>query len=185
MMTVGQCLIYESIHFYYSAKRKRIVTELAVLAVVVGGVIGLGILIKCSSSSDSECAEFTTYWFGLIMAIVSCFRYGAQASTFGAVVKTRNASSISPSMTAGALFGSLAWVVYSVLAGDPYYLASGLAGTVSCLIQIVLLVKYPRFHVVDDASSDDKADANRITVAPTSIGSSPRRQETELETLPE
>jgi uncharacterized protein with PQ loop repeat len=144
MMTVGQCTIYESIHFYYSKRRWRIARELALLTLLVSATIGTGILIKCTSSTRNECRAFVTYWFGLVMAIVSCLRYGAQAYSFGEVIRTKNAASISPAMTYGALFASLAWTVYSVLAGDPYYLASGLAGVVSCILQIALLLKYPR-----------------------------------------
>jgi uncharacterized protein with PQ loop repeat len=144
MMTVGQCVIYESIHFYYSHHRRRIVLELVALSVIVAGVLGTGIFFKCVFSNRDECSAFVTYWFGLIMAIISCFRYGAQAYTVGSVIRKKNAASISPSMTMGAMFASLAWTVYSLLAGDPYYLASGLAGVASCFLQIILLLKYPR-----------------------------------------
>ena len=143
MMTVGQCVIYESIHLYYSRRKFAIIRELLLITFTVSFIIGIGILIRCLSNSN-ECSSFVDQWFGLIMAIVSCARYGAQASTFVTVIKTRNAFTISPPMTAGALFGSLAWTIYSILAGDPYYLASGLAGTISCLIQIYLIFKYPR-----------------------------------------
>lgn len=144
MMTVGQCVVYESIHFYYSLNRRRIVIELATLAVVVSAVLGIGIVIKCALSNEYECKQFVTEYFGLIMAIISCFRYGAQAYTFRSVIRTKNSASISPSMTFGALFASVTWTAYSILAGDPYYLASGLAGTISCSLQILLLLKYPR-----------------------------------------
>lgn len=144
MMTVGQCVIYESIHFYYSKNRRRVVRELVCVTLIVGGALGAGILFKCAFSSRDECSRFTTFWFGIVMAVISCVRYGAQAYTVFEVVRTKNCGSISPSMTFGALFASLAWTAYSVLAGDPYYLASGLAGTASCILQIFLLVKYPR-----------------------------------------
>ena len=143
MMTVAQCVVYESIHLYFSKRKFRIIRELLLITFVVGFVIGLGIMIRCLTNS-SECSSFVDQWFGIVMAIVSCARYGAQASSFGTVFRTKNSFSISPPMTAGALFGSLAWTIYSILAGDPYYLASGLAGTVSCLVQIFLLLKYPR-----------------------------------------
>ena len=144
MMTVGQCVIYESIHIYYSTDRKRIFRELAIVTLIVIVAIAIGPLIKCLTASN--CSAFVTDWFGLIMAIISCVRYGAQSSTFFTVIKTRNAASISPTMTAGALFASLAWTVYSILAGDVYYLASGLAGTVSCISQIILLFMFPRIQ---------------------------------------
>jgi len=144
MMTVGQCLVYESIHLYYSKRRSLIVKELVLITLIVGFFIGIGPLIRCTTTDGGDCGEFVTEWFGLIMAIVSCIRYGSQASTFWTVFKTRNSFPISPPMTAGALFGSLAWTIYAILAGDPYYLASGLAGLVSCIIQIILLAKYPR-----------------------------------------
>ena len=142
IMTVGQCVVYESVHLYFSTTRWRIVRELVGLAVIVACAMGIGPLFRCPFTSN--CSPFVTEWFGIVMAVISCVRYGAQASTFGRVIKSRNAASISPYMTGGALFGSLAWVVYATLAGDPYYLASGLAGTLSSLGQIVLLVKFPR-----------------------------------------
>lgn len=172
MMTVGQCVIYESIHFYYSNNRLRIVRELLGLTLIVGGVLGVGILIKCAFSTRDECSLFTTFWFGLIMGIISCVRYGAQIYTFFDVVRSKNSASISPAMTFGALFASLAWTAYSLLAGDPYYLASGLAGTVSCILQIVLLMKYPRILKVPSVSTT-KSDTSEITCTsqnPTIIG---------------
>jgi len=116
------------------------------MAVAVGTAVGIGPLVKCPITVD--CSDFVTQWFGLVMAIVSCLRYGAQAASFGEVIRTRNAASMSPYMTAGAMLGSSAWTLYALLAGDPYYLASGLAGMVSCFGQIFLLKKYPRTQPV-------------------------------------
>ena len=178
MMTVGQCVVYESIHFYYSKRRWRIVRELAAITFVIGGVLGVGILIKCSFSTRAECSSFVTYWFGLIMAITSCVRYGAQAYSTGEVVRTKNAASISPSMTFGALFASLVWTLYSVLAGDVYYLASGLAGTASCLLQIFLLWKYPRvFKLPSESDKSIRSD--------TSVGRAEGTSEVELQRPPQ
>jgi solute carrier family 50 protein (sugar transporter) len=164
MMTVGQCVVYEGIHLYYSKRRSSILKELGIIALIVGFLIGIAPLIRCTTRDD-DCSEFVRDWFGLIMAIVSCFRYGAQASTFVTVIKTKNAFPISPPMTAGALFGSLAWTIYSILAGDPYYLASGLAGTVSCIIQIFLLYKYPRIR-----PSEFMIELPKVTSIPNSKG---------------
>lgn len=148
MMTVGQCSVYLMVHWYYSKSRRAILRELIFMTIAVGAAIGIGPLFKCPISVD--CSDFVTEWFGLVMAVVSCLRYGAQAVSFGEVIRTRNASSMSPHMTAGAMFGSSAWTVYSLLAGDPYYLASGLAGVLSCTGQIILLKKYPRDRPVAD-----------------------------------
>jgi uncharacterized protein with PQ loop repeat len=152
MMTVSQCSIYLSVHWYFSKNRRAIVRELTLMALAVGFSIAIGPLVKCPISVD--CSDFTTEWFGLVMAIVSCLRYGAQAASFREVVSTKNSASISPYMTAGALFGSAAWTLYALLAGDPYYLASGLAGLLSCIGQVVLLIKYPRsFEKVSNSNS--------------------------------
>ena len=159
MMTVGQCIVYESVHLYYSKNRGAILREVFILSVLVGGTIAVGPLFRCPWMAD--CSDFVTEWFGLIMAIVSCVRYSAQSSTFIQVVRTRNAASISPYMTAGALFGSLAWSVYSLLAGDAYYLASGLAGTLSSLVQIYLLWRFPRLQ------SDGKISKENTELSPT------------------
>lgn len=155
MMTVGQCVIYEAVHFKYSRNRVGITRELLGLALSVAVAIGVGPLFKCPFVSD--CKYFVREWFGLIMAIVSCVRYSAQASTFLQVIRTRNAASISPYMTAGAMFGSLAWSVYSLLAGDVYYLASGLAGTLSSTIQIFLLMRYPRLQANIKTAKEDSS----------------------------
>jgi uncharacterized protein with PQ loop repeat len=153
MMTVGQCIIYESVHCFYSKNPRAIFRELFGLSFLVSGAIAVGPLFKCPWTAD--CSSFITDWFGLIMAIVSCVRYSAQSSTFIQVVRTKNAASISPYMTAGALFGSLAWSVYSLLAGDAYYLASGLAGTLSSLIQIYLLWRFPRVQLSEKISKEN------------------------------
>jgi uncharacterized protein with PQ loop repeat len=146
MMTVGQCVIYLIIHLYYSPNRLSIIKEFVCISVIIGASLGIGPLIRCNlpGSSSSECSRFGTEWFGIVMAAVSCVRYGAQSSTFYTVIKTRNSASISPWMTAGALVASAVWCVYSILAGDPYYLASGLAGVFSCVAQIALLLIFPR-----------------------------------------
>lgn len=148
IMTVAQSSAYLGVHLYFSRHQSRIVREFVVLVFLIATAMAAGLFVGCVILD--QCLEFTIQWFGVVMAIVSCFRYGAQAITFRQVVSSRNAASISPAMTAGALFGSLAWSAYSILAGDPYYLASGLAGTLSCLVQVLLLAKYPRRR--DDAS---------------------------------
>lgn len=147
IMTVAQCLVYLSIHIFYSTTRFRIFREFVILLIIVVLSLAVGPLFGCFFST-MPCSTFATEWFGLVMAIVSCVRYSAQSVTFYQVVHTKCSASISPAMTMGALFGSLAWTVYSILAGDPYYLASGLCGTVSCLIQIFFLIKYPHVLVV-------------------------------------
>lgn len=151
IMTVAQCAVYLGIHVWYSKTRLQILREFFVLAFIVAFSIAIGPTVRCLMVKD--CLDFVTPWFGLVMAIVSCARYGAQSSTLLRVIKTRNAASISPYMTGGALFGSLAWTVYSVLAGDAYYLASGLAGVLSCVAQILVLTRYPR--IFDSPSPAD------------------------------
>ena len=73
------------------------------------------------------------------------------------VVRSRNAASISPLMTAGAMFASLAWIFYSVLAGDVYYLAISVAGLVSCCAQVCCLLRYARFQVAQDCDVEGDA----------------------------
>jgi uncharacterized protein with PQ loop repeat len=184
MMTVGQCVIYESIHYYYSKQRWRIVRELVFITLIVGGTLGIGILFKCAFCTKQECSSFVTFWFGLVMAIISCVRYGAQAYSTGDVIRTKNAGSISPAMTFGALFASLAWTFYSVSAGDVYYLASGLAGTASCLLQLFLLWKYPRILKVPSQMGKLDSSETSSVVNASIVGRDGGRGEIELEQRP-
>jgi uncharacterized protein with PQ loop repeat len=147
VLTLIQNGIYEFVHLKYSRKRKRIATEFFSLLFAVIISMGIGPGVKCAVHT-SECESFTIQWLGIVMAIVACMRYGSQAATFGRVVRTKNAASISPPMTAGAMFSSAIWTWYSLLVGDPYYLASGLAGLLSCSIQIVFLIMFPRIMPV-------------------------------------
>lgn len=164
MMTVGQCSIYLSVHWYFSKNRRAILREVIIMAVAVGTAVGIGPLVKCPITVD--CSDFVKQWFGLVMAIVSCLRYGAQAASFGEVIRTRNAASMSPYMTAGAMLGSSAWTLYALLAGDPYYLASGLAGVLSCSGQVFLLKKYPRTQPVSGDKKHYGSSTNRIVMPP-------------------
>ena len=164
IMTVAQCIVYLCVHVYYSSNRFRIFQELLILSLVVAFAIAGGSVIGCFFVA---CSVFVTQWFGLVMAVVSCVRYGAQSFTLFTVIHTKNSGSISPAMTAGALFGSLAWTAYSILAGDPYYLASGLAGTLSCCLQILLLLKYPRITPI--AHEQAIKSTELVTVPPPEI----------------
>ena len=140
IMTVFQSLIYESFHIHYN--HSETLKELFGLIILSAISLLIAPIIKCSI--DPDCSGFTTQWIGLIMAIISCLRYGSQAVTFYGVYKAKNAFSISPPMTVGAFMGSLAWSIYSILAGDPYYLSSGIAGLFSCAVQFYFLLIYPR-----------------------------------------
>ena len=142
IMTIFQSLIYESFHIYYNHTRSQTLKELFGLIILSAISLLIAPIIKCSI--DPDCSDFTTQWIGLIMAIISCLRYGSQAATFYDVYKAKNAFSISPPMTIGAFMGSLAWSIYSILAGDPYYLSSGIAGLFSCTVQFYFLLIYPR-----------------------------------------
>jgi uncharacterized protein with PQ loop repeat len=144
-LSVGQSTIYLGVHFVYSRDRSAIVRQLLTHSIVIGGSIGAGPLFACSFASD--CSSFVRDWFGIVMTIVSCVRYSAQSSTFLEVVRSRNSASISPLMTAGATFASLAWIFYSVPAGDVYYLVISVAGLISCCTQVFCLLRYPRFQV--------------------------------------
>lgn len=143
VLTLFQNGSYELIHYHYSTKRHAIAVEFGTLLALLVVSMGSGPAVKCCISSDG-CEDFTMEWFGVVMAIISCARYGSQASTFARVIRTRNSGGISPPMTAGAMFSSAVWTVYSLLKGDPYYLASGIAGLSSCVGQIILLSIYPR-----------------------------------------
>jgi uncharacterized protein with PQ loop repeat len=153
--SVGQSTIYLGVHFVYSRDRCAIVRQLLMHFIVIGGSICAGPLFACSFVSD--CSSLVRDWFGIVMTIVSCVRYSAQSSTLLEVVRSRNAASISPLMTAGAMFASLAWIFYSVLAGDVYYLAISVAGLVSCCAQVCCLLRYARFQVAQDCDVEGDA----------------------------
>lgn len=167
MISVGQSSIYLGVHFTYSSNRRGIIRELLTQSLVVGGAIGVGPLFRCPFITDCNC--FVRDWFGVVMTIISCVRYSAQSSTFFKVVTTRNAASISPVMTAGAMFGSLAWTLYSLLAGDVYYLSISLAGALSSCVQIFCLMRYPRIYKQVTRGSAVESDSTELI---TSIASS-------------
>ena len=170
MISVGQSTIYLGVHFTYSRNRFGIIRELLTHSLVVGGAIGVGPLFRCPFVSD--CNFFVRDWFGVVMTIISCIRYSAQSSTFFKVIRTRNAASISPAMTAGAMFGSLAWSAYSLLAGDIYYLAISLAGALSSTVQILCLMRYPRIQATQH-SAEDKGfeDSDSVELIPSAHAS--------------
>lgn len=152
MFSVAQSTIYLCVHFLYSRNRSAIMRQLLTHSLVVGGSVSVGPLCACPFISD--CSSFVRDWFGIVMTIISCIRYSAQSSTFFQVVRSRNAASISPLMTAGATFGSLAWIFYSVLAGDLYYLSVSVAGLTSSSMQIFCLLRYPRYQVAQDSGQE-------------------------------
>ncbi len=164
MLSVGQSAVYLCIHFLYSHNRSAIMRQLLTHTLVVGGSVSVGPLCACAFVSD--CRSFVRDWFGIVMTIISCVRYSAQSSTFLKVIRTRNAASISPLMTAGATFGSLAWIFYSLLAGDIYYLSISIAGLTSSSVQILCLLRYPRVH--DAQNCGDEGDAIELLTAATS-----------------
>ena len=132
------------IHYRYSIARGKILSEFItypILSILIAG-IGARHYSGACFPGDWECVQTSRVWLGLVSTIISCLCYCGQLSTFRTIVKTKNASSISPWMTAGVAFRAVVWNTYSWLVGDWFNCTSSSVGILSAVTQIVLLTKY-------------------------------------------
>ena len=141
-MTFNAC--YLSIHLWFSRKRREILKLFGLIASVELVLVGTGPLVKCLLPDTDNCESFASTWIGSVNGFVYCVVYCGQLWSLRQVIRSKNSASLSPWMTAGVTFCSLMWTLYSIFVPDYFYLSSSLVGVLSALIQIFLLIKYPR-----------------------------------------
>jgi uncharacterized protein with PQ loop repeat len=135
---------YLTIHFIFSKNRRELIRLFCLVgsAVIISSTVGP--LIVCFSRTGDSCEQFIKDWLGGVIVLVYGLVYCGQLWTLRTVIKTRNSGSISPWLTAGLAFCALMWTLYSVFVPDYFYLGSSITGDISALIQVFLLLKYPR-----------------------------------------
>ena len=143
ILSMSQNMIYLSVHYKYSSQPESIIRLLIVLTLVEVGLLAIGPAVTCSAFSHT-CKDFSVYWIGFICTFVYCIVYCGQLSTFREVIRTKSSNSISPWLTAGTLCCACIWTWYSLLVEDMFYLASSIIGDVSAVVQVYLLIRYPR-----------------------------------------
>ena len=129
-------LVFLLVHHRYSKNRSRVLSEITYIPVLTA-LFSLGVVATSGSSlSDSR------PWLGFMSSTFSSLAYCGQLSTLASIIKSKNAESISPWMTAGVAFRASSWSLYAVLIRDPYYLFSASIGLISAVTQVVLLIAY-------------------------------------------
>lgn len=142
--TMSFNLTFLTIHFIFSKNRRELIRLFSLVGSAVIMLSTVGPLIFCLSRTKDACEEFTKDWLGVVIVLVYGLLYCGQLWTLRTVIKTRNSASISPWLTAGLAFCALMWTLYSIFVPDYFYLGSSVTGDISALIQIFLLIKYPR-----------------------------------------
>ena len=74
----------------------------------------------------------------------------AQLVNFPTIVRQKSSASISPPLTYATLFSCLCWVIDGALLPDLIFMLANGFGVFAALVQIGLLVIYPRIIVTDD-----------------------------------
>jgi uncharacterized protein with PQ loop repeat len=153
---------YLCVHLRHSPDRRSILLQLVKYFLIIATVETLVPLIACSIRPDS-CNRFTAEWMGLCNAVLYSILYCGQLVKMKEILRTKNAASISPPLTAGVCLCTSIWLMYSCIAGDYYYIASGAIGLCGALTQVVLLLKYPR-NQVKPLNDEDKPSNNTETL---------------------
>ena len=142
-------LIFTMVHLKYSKVRNTIYRQVVyfpimttLLALIL---VSLTRYFYCSPIHiDNFCDSIIQRILGSLSTIISTLSYCGQLSSLGTVLKTRNACSISPWITAGVAVRASSWFVFAILTNDVFYTISTSIGLLSVVTQIYLLVRYPR-----------------------------------------
>lgn len=97
----------------------------------------------------TDCINRSSDPLGSFSTIISTLSYCGQLTTIRRIIRTKDASSISPWMTGGVLLRASTWFLYSYMIDDKFYLISTSVGIVSALVQIGLLINYRRRKRLD------------------------------------
>ena len=138
-------LVFLTVHLIYSKRRRQILLELVMYPLFFLFVSAFGLAFKAVDCTGNafDCVKLSQNWLGFISTVISILCYCGQLSAIRTVIATKNASSISPWMTAGVGFRAVVWNVYAQLVEDPFNFVSSSIGIASAITQIVLLNLFP------------------------------------------
>lgn len=143
-LTVVFNLIFISMHYSFSRTPRDIIKQLLYIP-LLSAVLSLSYVTVGPSGCRSlhqSCFRSHSELLGLISTTASSLSYCGQLVTIKKVVNTKDASSISPWMTAAVAIRAACWTGYAVCVRDSYYIVSSSIGIVSAGTQIFLLLRY-------------------------------------------
>ena len=135
-------VIFLLVHYRYSRSRSAMRRELLLYPVLTVAISFFGVRYFSFNCASLGCLQSSRVWLGAVSTVISCVCYCGQLSTFRTIMRQRDASSISPWLTAGVAFRGLVWNTYAILLGDWFNFTSSAVGILSAIIQVVFLLKY-------------------------------------------
>ncbi|XP_078572201.1 sugar transporter SWEET1-like [Branchiostoma floridae x Branchiostoma japonicum] len=128
---------YLVVYYVYTKQKNTLHNQL-----LAGGAVLFPVLIyvKFFSPDDSVAA----FHLGLMASGCAVLMYGSPLATMAEVLKTRCTETMTPALSVANLVVSSEWYIYGRLVNDLFIQVPNLLGALLGLIQLALLVCYPR-----------------------------------------
>ncbi|XP_050426116.1 sugar transporter SWEET1-like [Adelges cooleyi] len=129
-------LMYTSIYFKYSSKKNHVV-NLMLLAMIV-------ILLVYTDVQTEQVVENAIYRVGLASCIMTMLFFAAPLSNLVHVIRVRNSESLPMPLIVMTFLVSTQWLVYGRILRDKFIMYPNAVGCALSVVQLLLLIKYPR-----------------------------------------
>ncbi|KAF4319183.1 hypothetical protein BBO99_00005078 [Phytophthora kernoviae] len=113
--------------------------------VVFALIVALTLYRFLGTQDDDTIAKVLGY-FADVMAIVM---FGSPLMLMGDVIKTKNSEIIAAPMAVSGFINGALWSAYGIMQTDYYVLVPNATSGLLCLVQVILVVVFPRTRSID------------------------------------
>ncbi|RLN62237.1 hypothetical protein BBJ29_005799 [Phytophthora kernoviae] len=104
------------------------------------------ILYRFLGTQDDDTIAKVLGYFADVMAIVM---FGSPLMLMGDVIKTKNSEIIAAPMAVSGFINGALWSAYGIMQTDYYVLVPNATSGLLCLVQVILVVVFPRTRSID------------------------------------